>query len=475
MEAHRRHIRVHALVSLLLLLACYNSRRSSLYRLSVANTTRSKVAGNNDDHGWTFSKTCMIQDQSYECGPTYNFGKSLYREYFLDTGPTNAGKRWSEWSAHPSTRIDENGDFVSRRKMKVVLMTRNEWPLLKWWVFYHGGMLGFDNLYIIDGSDDKRCIDFLLKVRDKYKVNSIFLKSDLNQVTKDINDIMTSLVAASDLLMKLDTDEFLAVVPEANVPLPKTATVSTQGAKHYSGCPDWRSLTNISTLQSLHESCQLTPFGVQEYLDSPVFPLDGSRLKIGFVAGSIPNLKACSGPDQGGDLAEFSLELGTPTRFKSFFDSRTFKNVDLGSHSGDLYPPFDNAHMRKESQWTKFTALGVIHFHSRCFELESKMNRQAIIRHGFIDEDDTDKVVLAKSGKGFGRDAPSKETNCSEPMQTCNMNSCHKAYGVMRELLCPKVVKNEYYTTSKDVVAPHNEEFIKYIRQLQQKYQITID
>lgn len=95
--------------------------------------------------------------------------------------------------------------------MKVVLMTRNEWPLIKSWLLYHGHLLGFENLYIIDGSTDTRVIQFLEQSVSNVGANVYFSKSNLVDLTKEVNDAFFRLRHTCDFLIKLDTDEFLSI------------------------------------------------------------------------------------------------------------------------------------------------------------------------------------------------------------------------------------------------------------------------
>ncbi|CAB9503197.1 Protein of unknown function, DUF288 [Seminavis robusta] len=397
-------------------------------------------------------KNCTLHNQDFECGPVYNVGganQTSYRQALLDAGSgANANDVWNSWLLQGHNNNNKSTYQTQRpnsRTMKLVLMTMNEWPLIAWWTFYHGEMLGFENLYIIDSSSDSRCVNFLKQVKDQYNINVIFSDKDLNGVIGDIYHVMNSISVASDLMIKVDTDEFLAVVP--NTP----------------ACPDHGSL-RIQSTTDLNESCRLTPYGVQEYLDGSSLPLDGSKLKVGFVSYSVPDQETCQSESKPNDPAQLGYSEAAPVDFKVIFDSRTFDWVDLGSHSGATLSPFTD-------QTPQFTALGMFHLHSRCFPMEIESSRQATIRHGHIGKDDTNDVALAKFRKRLRRGYPTKENNCTEPLVRCPVVSCHKIHQLMQYMLCPEITEQRYY--DRPAGSP-NAELVKYIQQLKDKYPLPL-
>lgn len=52
--------------------------------------------------------------------------------------------------------------------VQLYVMSRNEYPLIQSWVLYHGDRFGFENLHILDGSDDVKQIEFLKTMQVKY-------------------------------------------------------------------------------------------------------------------------------------------------------------------------------------------------------------------------------------------------------------------------------------------------------------------
>jgi hypothetical protein len=88
-------------------------------------------------------------------------------------------------------------------------MTKNEKYLIKHWIDYHGEIFGYDNLHIIDDSDD---IDVLNYYKTIENLGITFYKnplSNLNNLADTITSVMHSLKNQCDFLIKLDTDEFI--------------------------------------------------------------------------------------------------------------------------------------------------------------------------------------------------------------------------------------------------------------------------
>jgi len=262
--------------------------------------------------------TCVIHKQEYRCGPPY--ANVSFRQALSLSAHKEAQDVWEAWlnfsSPFPSSPM---------RTMKAVVMTKDDWPLIKSWVLYHGSLLGFENLYVLDGSVDSDCVDFLTTVRDSLKVNVIFTPSDLNQIEADINEIMKSIASASDFVIKLDADEFLGrYMPKAYSKL---------------RCPS-NDTHNIF-------DCRLSPYGVQSLLNELI--LDGAMFRVGYDQHAVPEQSICEGglADQfaasGARVMTFTRV--NPSFFKTFFDSRTFDSVDLGSHFGRVLPPHDVFHV----------------------------------------------------------------------------------------------------------------------------------
>ena len=104
-------------------------------------------------------------------------------------------------------------DHVKGSVLQILLMTKDEWPMLRSWVLYHGSRFGFKNLYILDGSTDQNAIRFLRKVNRTLGVNVKFTDANLNQLTYEMNTWAQSFKKVNDgsrhFIIKLDTDELI--------------------------------------------------------------------------------------------------------------------------------------------------------------------------------------------------------------------------------------------------------------------------
>eukprot|EP00667_Euglena_gracilis_P023521 EG_transcript_26612 len=95
-----------------------------------------------------------------------------------------------------------------REVVKVVLMHKDQWPLLQLWVLYHAHVFGFRNLIVLDESSQDEPLAFLQEMR---LLGMTVLKTSggLNNVFHDLNHLFDRLRWSADYFIKLDTDEFL--------------------------------------------------------------------------------------------------------------------------------------------------------------------------------------------------------------------------------------------------------------------------
>ena len=79
---------------------------------------------------------------------------------------------------------------MSNKILKIVLITKNERYLIRQWIEYHGSIFGYENLHIIDDSDDP----VVLKYYDDIKYSGISfynnIDSNLNNLEVAINNTM---------------------------------------------------------------------------------------------------------------------------------------------------------------------------------------------------------------------------------------------------------------------------------------------
>jgi len=362
-------------------------------------------------------RNCSLNGATFGCDSS--FWTTTYAAFARSRGSDGNVSLWTEW-------VEEHNHERRQPRiiMKLVLITKDEWPLIKSWTFYHGQMFGFDKLYVIDSSSDSRCIPFLRYARDYLSVNVVFSTSNLNQIEGDMNHVMAQLSEDSDMMMKLDTDEFIAVLPR------------TEPCLH------------VVTGESRPE-CQLTPYGVNIYIQENLAEkLDGSMLKVGYTSHSQPDRELCNVPSHEREtsfIGDFPMTNVSTTGFKTFFDARTFKSVDLGSHEGMAWHPFDNSEHSYLS-----TLIGIIHVHSTCFEREASNNEKAMISHGYIFQEDSVEIRIEKIHNLLSmEDKPCNRTErecCDQHfVQQRGCLSCHKAYGYFLYLCFPAKLANIFY------------------------------
>jgi hypothetical protein len=293
-------------------------------------------------------------------------------------------------------------------------MVKDEWPLVRQWVLYHGELIGFDNLYILDGSGDDRSIAFLVYARDHLGVNVMFTPANLNELEKELTDVADVVRGASAFVIKMDPDEFL--------------TLNTKSSDCRSG-----------SFLMKDVDCTLSPYALQEYLSDAnnlASIADGQKLRIGFLAASPPNRELCdAGKGDEIGLLQFNL-VSEALGFKTIFDSRSFRIVDLGGHKGDYFPPHDE-------KPDKHTPLSIIHVHSRCLEHEVANNRKAMTSHQYISEEWSDEMVLTQLKKVVGENV----CDVTSPAQMKKQpKSCHKILRLAHALAkCQSMTPDGFY------------------------------
>jgi hypothetical protein len=329
--------------------------------------------------------------------PRYNLGgpggNVTYKAY-LDTPhekEKSHGDMWQEWV---------NGVNHSLRPLeaviKLIMMTKDEGDLLQRWVFYHGELIGYKHLYILDGSTNLDNISFLKYARDHLGVNVIFTPANLNELGRELTAMAHSLAGAADFLMKVDTDEFLAVNSQ-----------------------------NTTCRNSESGNCSTSPYGVIELLRAySLLPIkaDGGRMQIETSVGTIQDRKICEA-GRGMDLGQFHQ---IPYQLKKVvLDARTVQVVDLGGHNGVILPPHDK-------KPTNIVPLTIIHVHSRCLEHEVRNNEKACRGHGYIPSGPIDPATILKSFENSVGPDPCLLTS---PEQIKDIRaSSHKVYGLLKHL-----------------------------------------
>mmetsp|Transcript_2924 Transcript_2924/g.5149 ORF Transcript_2924/g.5149 Transcript_2924/m.5149 type:complete len:882 (-) Transcript_2924:90-2735(-) len=296
--------------------------------------------------------------------------------------------------------------------LKLIMITMNEWPVLKFWVMYHGDMIGFENLYIMDGSTDERCTSFLRYARDVLGANVIFTTANLNELQALFNEMAVNLAGSSDFIMKVDTDEYLFVGAIMDQSIATTVSGYLSG---YGKDPD-------HPLQKLRRTNNI--------------------LSVGYVLDSLSSEEVCNNdyyapPDQF-PMNDQITALGVKNGFKRVYDSTVpfvgNDEVNLGGHAVAL-----------PGTALVQTEFGMMHYHTRCIEIEVENSLRVCRSHGFIDKSMTDEEANVKLEEllGFPHD---HEICTQEHLYTPNpVVSFHKAVFLVKYWKCPETMKSLYY------------------------------
>lgn len=296
---------------------------------------------------------CRMHGQPYNCSLLFDW------QFYVRTNadakhltPAAAFHHWKTVGVQQGRRCHQG-----RRVLKIVLMSKDDWPMLRSNVLYHADIYGGNNVYVLDSSTNPDAIAFLELARQALQVNVIFTRANLNQVLEELNSLMKALMWSADYLIKLDTDEFLALDVGENVP------------------------PGIASKQ------------IHDYLDE--MPMDGTRYRTGYWVWSIPTEKCNTSDDPvvTQTVFDFTPVLG----MKAFFAAWAFKFVDLGSHINKVRKPFNNTALTP-------TRLVLVHYHWQCYDKFVEVTRRAVFSHKYFSPDSSAKEQLAAcrgKWKGF--------------------------------------------------------------------------
>jgi hypothetical protein len=222
--------------------------------------------------------------------------------------------------------------------VKIVLITKNEIHLIKPWIQYHGEIFGYENLHIIDDSDDVDVLNYYKSI-NHLPINFYFnANQNLNNVIDNINNVMTSEKNNCDFIIKLDTDEFIGIYNN------KTDNVSIYKEII-------RNSFNNLTINGYKYKCSYT---------LNTFPLDSRNNPLEYIYFSKPHF----------------------THFKTFFYSKTYLHCDLGSHVGCVISPYEKDNLHNE------TNICIIHYHNQSVNQYINNCKKCIISHNYISIND---------------------------------------------------------------------------------------
>jgi hypothetical protein len=369
------------------------------------------MEGSNSNTDLVVAQPVFRNEQPILGTPVYNVGPHdlTYPQFLTARHSEGSNADWAEWLAGSNKRALRPAGTV----LKLILMVKDEWPLVKQWVLYHGELIGFDNLYILDGSREDRSISFLVYARDHLGVNVMVTPANLNELEKELTDVASVVRGASDFIIKMDPDEFL--------------TLNTNSSDCRSG-----------SFLTKDVDCTLSPYALQEYLSDAnnlASIADGQRLRIGFNAASAPNRELCDA-GKGDEVGLLRFDPVLAAR-KAIFDSRSFRGVDLGGHAGHYFPPHNE-------NPDKLTLLSIIHVHYRCLEHEIANNRKAVTSHQYISEEWSDEMALAHLKEEY---VGENVCNVTSHMQMKrSVSSLHKILHLAHALAkCPNMTPDGFY------------------------------
>lgn len=383
-------------------------------------------------------KEPSLERQAYLASPAFNvdLNGQHYEDFVANLPPQRGKQLFHDWMSLPRV-VDHPAE--DHAVLKIVAMTMNEWPLIKDWVTYHGELIGFENLYVIDGSTDIDAIQFLIYARMEWGVNVMFSSKGLDELALTLSNVAREIRKASDFVAKLDPDEFLV------------ARKQDSNCSHASDQAD-----DLITLD-----CTLSPYMVQNILDHLRVMTTGERLRFGYVMKSQATASACKNDALKNDIAAFDLlPIADADRYKTISDSRTLAGLDLGGHKNHFVPPFG-------STFGTMTDLATLHFHERCFDQEVANSRKAILSHKFIDKRDSDEDAIQKlmklqrdRGNSFDRDGLCDVIKQRGP-------SWHKVLFYLKYLLGCITEENFYESTE---ARRHNPDFVHFLNSVRLHY-----
>jgi hypothetical protein len=323
---------------------------------------------------------CELEGVAYECAPLFDW--RFYTAAHADLAKMGAGEAYQHWLEHG---IAEGRRFhAGRRVLKVVLMTKDEMPLLRSWVLYHAHTFGAHNVYVVDGSTDPSAVAFLDAAAARLGVHVFHAAAGLNDLEALLTRLMGSVCMSADYMVKVDSDEFIA----------------------------------------LHGGGGITVEGVSDYVDRLVVPRSALS-KVGWMAMAPPQPQSCELDDPS---AQTGFAAPTTATGKTLFYGPSFLSVDLGSHRGQLRQPFDG------NAPPFMTDLITVHFRMGCYDRVQSNNRKALLSHGYMAAGDDDQTAIAKLTEVQAR-YPGK----------C-IASCHKVIGYLEHLRDANASRTAYYS-----------------------------
>ena len=222
-----------------------------------------------------------------------------------------------------------------RGEVAIVVMTKNDVPLLSRWLIYHGHVFGFENIYIFDGSDSAQ-VAYLEGTAARFPFHLRHSLVNLNEITGELLQWMVEIKDRYEWIMKVDTDEFV---------------------------------------------CYATGKGEPDVSSSSLHLPKGSAAEVLLVQWHIG-----SEPVQSGSPTESKrAEIAQIPYFKQIYSGPRFVNntFNLGSHA------------TAAAQTQTAPGLTIVHYR-RTYEEYVRLATQTIRSHGYIDATDSSAEMIQK-------------------------------------------------------------------------------
>lgn len=347
----------------------------------------------------TICESCSFAGIVYSCGVIFdaNFYKSQNPDIDATLSDESAWQHWANEGFAKGYRSHSGNRIV-----KVILMTKDEFLLVRDFILYHVHLFGPENIYVIDGSSSSsKARKFLDGPARSIGVTVFWLPEATLEETGDaFNTVFRSLRWSSDFIIKLDTDEFLGLG------LPLTSDI----------------VTSISLVKE----------DIRSYIDT--LPVGGESQHYKFqVAWNIMSQPKRTCTTSGGSAARPPLTdppplFSTPYRFwKVLMSAHAFDNIDLGAHGGTIREPFASLSI---SSPRYDSHLAVVHLHYPCFDEFFANTLRACLSHGYVNKGDSKDTMI--------RDLEKLTTRGSE------INSWHKVRDLLSILRNETAAREEY-------------------------------
>lgn len=332
---------------------------------------------------------CTGWNVTYDC--THIFDATYYRETYPELRSLDSHELSRHWENHGS--LEGRRQHAGARIMKIVLVTKDEWPLLKSWTLYHAHLFGGENIYILDSSVKPQAIRFLADAKKVLGVHVMKTKASLNNIADEMNNLMRSVAHSCDFITKLDTDQFIALHTE------------TDGSHTY------------------------TTSGIIEYLDT--LPMNGLRYRFGYALEVAGATGKCNAEDDPARMTMFRTPSSPAVH--SFFAGYSFASTDLGNNFGKVVsPPYNTLDF-------VVTQVSILHFHNQCYSVMLTNTLRTLLSHGYVKRGDnaTDMVKKLEHlvGGHKGRD--------------CTVPNCHKIWAYLDHLYDATESRKKYLAINR--------------------------